>query len=183
MLTKVLASVASSAFSERLYARMSARFTLRFNALCTLTSQTNQVAHLDGLQWPRLWTYPIALRKIIAVSRVKPAARHVRQIQVYYLCDRTWRLLGLTPQGSVTPGNVAPTGHLTNQLHDVVAATRTSVTCATYTFSPKSSMRDAIKTASKVPDVVVCVSVVRVFPGSGSSRRTRSASRERGTGR
>lgn len=57
------------------------------------------------------------------------------------------------------PGNEASTGRLTNQIHDVVAAARTSVTCATYNFSPISTMWDALKTASEEPEVVVCVYV------------------------
>lgn len=64
----------------------------------------------------------------------------------------------LTPVWTM-PGNEATTGHLTNQFHDVVAAARTSVTCATYNFAPTSSMWDALKTASEEPDVVVCVYV------------------------
>lgn len=67
-------------------------------------------------------------------------------------------LRDLTPVWTM-PGNEATTGHLTNQFHDVVAAARTSVTCATYNFSPTSSMWDALKTASEEPDVVVCVYV------------------------
>lgn len=55
------------------------------------------------------------------------------------------------------PGNEATTGHLTNQFHDIVAAARTSVTCATYNFSPTSNMWDALTTASEQPEVVVCV--------------------------
>lgn len=57
------------------------------------------------------------------------------------------------------PGNEANTGHLTSQFHDIVAAARVSVTCATYNFSPTSNMWDALKTASEEPDVVVCVYV------------------------
>lgn len=57
------------------------------------------------------------------------------------------------------PGNEATTGHLTNQFHDIVAAARISVTCATYNFSPTSNMWDALKTASEEPEVVVCVYV------------------------
>ncbi|OBA80106.1 cardiolipin synthase [Mycobacterium sp. 1164966.3] len=57
------------------------------------------------------------------------------------------------------PGNEATTGHLTSQFHDVVAAARTSVTCATYNFSPTSKMWDALKTASEAPEVVVCIYV------------------------
>jgi phosphatidylserine/phosphatidylglycerophosphate/cardiolipin synthase-like enzyme len=57
------------------------------------------------------------------------------------------------------PGNEATTGHLTNQFHDIVAAARLSVTCATYNFSPTSKMWDALKTASEEPEVVVCVYV------------------------
>lgn len=34
------------------------------------------------------------------------------------------------------PGNEATIGHLTNQFRDAVASARTSVTCATYNFSP-----------------------------------------------
>jgi phosphatidylserine/phosphatidylglycerophosphate/cardiolipin synthase-like enzyme len=64
----------------------------------------------------------------------------------------------LTPVWTM-PGNAATTGHLTNQFHDVVAAARTSVTCATYNFSPTSSMWGSLKTASEEPDVVVCVYV------------------------
>ncbi|KRE25639.1 cardiolipin synthase [Mycobacterium sp. Soil538] len=64
----------------------------------------------------------------------------------------------LTPVWTM-PGNEATTGHLTNQFHDVVAAARISVTCATYNFSPTSSMWDALSTASEEPDVVVCVYV------------------------
>lgn len=57
------------------------------------------------------------------------------------------------------PGNEATTGRLTNQFHDIVAAARISVTCATYNFSPTSNMWDALKTASEEPEVVVCVYV------------------------
>ncbi len=57
------------------------------------------------------------------------------------------------------PGNEATTGHLTSQFHDVVAAARTSVTCATYNFSPTSNMWDALKKASEAPEVVVCIYV------------------------
>lgn len=57
------------------------------------------------------------------------------------------------------PGHEATTGHLTNQFHDVVASARTSVTCATYNFSPTSSMWDALRRASEEPEVVVCVYV------------------------
>lgn len=57
------------------------------------------------------------------------------------------------------PGNEATTGHLTNQFHDIVAAARTSVTCATYNFTPTSNMWDALNTASEEPDVAVCVYV------------------------
>ncbi|MDR3658451.1 MAG: DISARM system phospholipase D-like protein DrmC [Mycobacterium sp.] len=57
------------------------------------------------------------------------------------------------------PGNEATVGHLTNQFHDVVAAARTSVTCATYNFSASSNMWDALKVASEEPDVVVCLYV------------------------
>jgi phosphatidylserine/phosphatidylglycerophosphate/cardiolipin synthase-like enzyme len=57
------------------------------------------------------------------------------------------------------PGNEATIGHLTNQFHDVVAAARTSVTCATYNFSPTSNMWDTLKAVSEEPDVVVCVYV------------------------
>lgn len=57
------------------------------------------------------------------------------------------------------PGNEATTGHLTNQFHDVVAAARISVTCATFNFSSTSNMWDALKTASEEPGVVVCVYV------------------------
>lgn len=64
----------------------------------------------------------------------------------------------LTPVWTM-PGNEATTGHLTNQFHDVVAVARTSVTCATYNFSPTSSMWEALRTASEEPDVVVCVYV------------------------
>lgn len=64
----------------------------------------------------------------------------------------------LTPVWTM-PGNEATTGHLTNQFHDVVAAARISVTCATYNFSPTSSMWDALTAASEEPDVVVCVYV------------------------
>ena len=38
------------------------------------------------------------------------------------------------------PGNEATTGHLTNQFHNIVAAARISVMCATYNFSPTSNM-------------------------------------------
>ncbi|MBB5164130.1 DISARM system phospholipase D-like protein DrmC [Mycobacterium sp. AZCC_0083] len=64
----------------------------------------------------------------------------------------------LTPVWTM-PGNEATTGHLTNQFHDVVAAARSSVTCATYNFSPTSNMWDALKAASEEPEVVVCVYV------------------------
>ncbi|RIU06884.1 nuclease NucT [Mycobacteroides abscessus subsp. massiliense] len=64
----------------------------------------------------------------------------------------------LTPVWTM-PGNEATTGHLTNQFHDVVAAARISVTCATYNFSSTSSMWDALQTASEEPEVVVCVYV------------------------
>jgi phosphatidylserine/phosphatidylglycerophosphate/cardiolipin synthase-like enzyme len=57
------------------------------------------------------------------------------------------------------PGNEATIGHLTNQFHDAVTAARTSITCATYNFSPTSNMWDALEAASKEPDVVVCVYV------------------------
>lgn len=57
------------------------------------------------------------------------------------------------------PGNEATVGHLTSQFHDAVTAARTSVTCATYNFSPTSNMWEALKTASEEPDVVVCVYV------------------------
>ncbi|BBX25704.1 DISARM system phospholipase D-like protein DrmC [Mycolicibacterium alvei] len=57
------------------------------------------------------------------------------------------------------PGNEATVGHLTNQFHDVVAAARTSVTCATYNFSPSSNMWDSLKAASEEPEVAVCVYV------------------------
>ena len=64
----------------------------------------------------------------------------------------------LTPVWTM-PGNEATTGHLTNQFHDVVAAARISVTCATYNFSSTSSMWDALQTASEEPEMVVCVYV------------------------
>ncbi|BBZ60650.1 DISARM system phospholipase D-like protein DrmC [Mycolicibacterium monacense] len=64
----------------------------------------------------------------------------------------------LTPVWTM-PGNEATTGHLTNQFHDVVAAARISVTCATYNFSSTSNMWDALQTASEEPEVVVCVYV------------------------
>lgn len=64
----------------------------------------------------------------------------------------------LTPVWTM-PGNEATTGHLTNQFHDVVAAARISVTCATYNFSSTSSMWDALQKASEEPEVVVCVYV------------------------
>ncbi|OCB20812.1 cardiolipin synthase [Mycobacterium malmoense] len=57
------------------------------------------------------------------------------------------------------PGHEATIGHLTNQFHDAVTAARIAVTCATYNFSPKSNMWDALKKASDEPDVVVCVYV------------------------
>lgn len=57
------------------------------------------------------------------------------------------------------PGNEATVGHLTNQFHDVVAAARTAVTCATYNFSPSSNMWDALKVASEEPELAVCVYV------------------------
>lgn len=57
------------------------------------------------------------------------------------------------------PGNEATVGHLTNQFHDVVAAARVAVTCATYNFSQTSSMWDALKTASVEPDLAVCIYV------------------------
>lgn len=57
------------------------------------------------------------------------------------------------------PGNEATTGHLTNQFHEIVAAARISVTCATYNFSPTSNMWDALRTASEEPEVVACVYV------------------------
>jgi phosphatidylserine/phosphatidylglycerophosphate/cardiolipin synthase-like enzyme len=57
------------------------------------------------------------------------------------------------------PGNEATVGHLTNQFHDVVAAARSSVTCATYNFSSTSKMWAALKAASEEPDVSVCVYV------------------------
>jgi phosphatidylserine/phosphatidylglycerophosphate/cardiolipin synthase-like enzyme len=57
------------------------------------------------------------------------------------------------------PGNEATIGHLTNQFHDTVTAARTSITCATYNFSPTSNMWEALKTASEQPDVAVCVYV------------------------
>lgn len=57
------------------------------------------------------------------------------------------------------PGNEATSGHLTNQFHDVVAAARISVTCATFNFSSTSNMWDALKIASEEPGVVVCVYV------------------------
>ena len=56
-------------------------------------------------------------------------------------------------------GHEANLGHLTNQFHDVVAAARIAVTCATYNFSPTSSMWDALRVASDEPDVAVCVYV------------------------
>lgn len=59
------------------------------------------------------------------------------------------------------PGNEATVGHLTNHFHDVVAAARTAVTCATYNFSPSSNMWDALKAASEEPEVAVCVYVDR----------------------
>lgn len=64
----------------------------------------------------------------------------------------------LTPVWTM-PGNEATSGHLTNQFHDVVAAARTSVTCATYNFSPTSNMWDALHRASEEPDLQVCVYV------------------------
>lgn len=64
----------------------------------------------------------------------------------------------LTPVWTM-PGHEATTGHLTSQFHDIVAAARTSVTCATYNFSPTSNMWDALKAASEEPDVAVCVYV------------------------
>lgn len=57
------------------------------------------------------------------------------------------------------PGNEATVGHLTNQFHDVVAAARVAVTCATYNFSPRSRMWDALNTASEEPDLTVCIYV------------------------
>jgi phosphatidylserine/phosphatidylglycerophosphate/cardiolipin synthase-like enzyme len=57
------------------------------------------------------------------------------------------------------PGNEATVGHLTNQFHEVVKAARTSVTCATYNFSPTSNMWDALNAASEQADVFVCVYV------------------------
>lgn len=64
----------------------------------------------------------------------------------------------LTPVWTM-PGHEATTGHLTGQFRDVVAAARTSVTCATYNFSPTSQMWHALRIASEEPDVVVCVYV------------------------
>lgn len=64
----------------------------------------------------------------------------------------------LTPVWTM-PGNEATTGHLTSQFHEVVASARTSVTCATYNFSPTSNMWDALETASEEPEVAVCVYV------------------------
>ncbi|MGA5464443.1 DISARM system phospholipase D-like protein DrmC [Mycobacterium sp. NPDC050041] len=74
------------------------------------------------------------------------------------------------------PGNEATTGHLTNQFHDVVAAARTSVTCATYNFAPTSNMWDALKAVSEEPDVVVCVYVDagRGDPGGVKARLPRA---------
>ncbi|BBY80159.1 cardiolipin synthase [Mycolicibacterium pulveris] len=57
------------------------------------------------------------------------------------------------------PGQEATVGHLTNQFHDVVAAARVAVTCATYNFSPTSAMWDALQRASEEPDLAVCVYV------------------------
>ncbi|MGD1255355.1 DISARM system phospholipase D-like protein DrmC [Mycobacterium seoulense] len=57
------------------------------------------------------------------------------------------------------PGNEASIGHLTNQFHELVGAARTSITCATYNFSPTSNMWDALRACSEQPGVVVCVYV------------------------
>lgn len=57
------------------------------------------------------------------------------------------------------PGNEATVGHLTGQFHDLAAAARVSITCATYNFAASSNMWDALKVASEQPDVVVCVYV------------------------
>jgi phosphatidylserine/phosphatidylglycerophosphate/cardiolipin synthase-like enzyme len=57
------------------------------------------------------------------------------------------------------PGNEATVGHLTGQFHDLVAAARVSITCATYNFSPSSNMWDALKAVSEQPGVGVCVYV------------------------
>jgi phosphatidylserine/phosphatidylglycerophosphate/cardiolipin synthase-like enzyme len=57
------------------------------------------------------------------------------------------------------PGNEATVGHLTGQFHDLVAAARVSITCATYNFAASSNMWDALKVASEQPGVVVCVYV------------------------
>ena len=81
----------------------------------------------------------------------------------------------LTPVWTM-PGNEATTGHLTNQFHDVVAAARISVTCATYNFSSTSSMWDALQKASEEPEVVVCVYVDagKGDPGSVKARLPRA---------
>lgn len=65
---------------------------------------------------------------------------------------------GLTPVWTM-PGNEADLGHLTGQFHKLVLGARTSVTAATYNFTPNSHMWEVLRMASQVPGVSVCVYV------------------------
>ena len=64
----------------------------------------------------------------------------------------------LTPVWTM-PGNEAEVGHLTSQFHKLVLGARTSVTAATYNFTPKSHMWKVLKEASEHPGVQVSVYV------------------------
>lgn len=64
----------------------------------------------------------------------------------------------LTPVWTM-PGNEADVGHLTSQFHNLVLGARTSVTAATYNFTPNSHMWKVLKVASEHPGVQVSVYV------------------------
>lgn len=64
----------------------------------------------------------------------------------------------LTPVWTM-PGNEAEVGRLTSQFHKLVVGARTSVTAATYNFTPNSHMWRVLKEASEHLGVQVCVYV------------------------
>lgn len=64
----------------------------------------------------------------------------------------------LTPVWTM-PGNEAEVGHLTSQFHKLVLGARTSVTAATYNFTPNSHMWKVLKEASEHPGVQVSLYV------------------------
>lgn len=64
----------------------------------------------------------------------------------------------LTPVWTM-PGNEAEVGHLTSQFHQLVLGARTSITAATYNFTPNSNMWKVLKKASESPGVQVSIYV------------------------